>query len=257
MESQPAYLKYLDAVEAIFAKIRSTQGESILKAAEICAESIASGGWVHVFGTGHSRMVVEEMFPRIGSLVGFHPIAELSLTHYHQVIGANGLRQAMFLERIEGLAEAILKNFRFGPHDSFIVVSSTGINPVPIGVALGAKARGMPVVAITSVAHAHSTASRHSSGKRLDEVADVVLDNCTPPGDALVSIDSLRYPVGPGSSIGAICLVNELKCQVAENLIARGIPPEVLPSPHFVDNEVAEKDFERALEAYHDRAQKL
>ena len=257
MEKQQAYRRYLEAGRRIIDQILATQAENIRKAAEISTDSIAAGGWVHCFGTGHSRMAVEEMFPRIGSLVGFHPIAELSLTSYHNVVGTNGLRQALYLERVEGLAEVILKSFRFGPKDSFIVVSSTGINAVPIEVALGARARGLKVIAITSVAHARGTNSRHPSGKRLFEIADVVLDNCTPPGDALVTVEGVRYPVGPGSTIGAVAIMNALKCQVAENLAARGIQPDVLPSPHVVGDERAEEEFERVLEAYHDRAQKL
>lgn len=257
MEKLHACRFYLEASRKIVEQIQATQSEKILRAAEICTDSIAAGGWVHCFGTGHSRMAVEEMFPRIGSFVGFHPIAELSLTHYHSVVGANGLRQALYLERVEGLAEAILKSFRFGPMDSFIVVSSTGINAVPIEIALGAKARGMTVMAITSVAHASSTPSRHKSGKRLFEIVDLVLDNCTPPGDALVKIEGVRYPVGPGSTIGAVAIMNALKCQVAENLAARGIQPDVLPSPHVVGDETAAAEFERVLQAYHDRARNL
>ena len=248
-----AHLRYLDAAQNIVEQIRATQTENLLKAAAICTDSIAAGGWVHVFGTGHSRMAVEEMFPRIGSLVGFHPMVELSLTFYHGVVGANGLRQALFLEKVEGLGEAVLSSYRFGPHDSFLVVSSTGINPVPITVALGAKARGMKLIAVTSLAHQRVTASRHSSGKKLEGIADVLLDNCTPPGDALVQIESVPYPVGPGSTIGAISIINALKCQVAENLAARGIQPDVLPSPHFVGDEKAAKEFERVLQAYHER----
>jgi uncharacterized phosphosugar-binding protein len=249
--------RYLDGAMKIISRVRETQAESILRAAEIATDSIAAGGWVHVFGTGHSRMTAEEMFPRIGSLVGFHPIVEHSLTSFHNVVGANGLRQALFLEKMEGLGEMILQSFRFGAQDSFIVVSSAGINPVPVEVALGAKARGMKVIAITSVEHANSTSSRHKSGKKLLEIADVVLDNCAPAGDALVEIESVPYRVGPGSSIGAIAVINALKCQVAELLMSRGIRPDVLPSPHVVGDEAAAKEFERVLQAYHDRAQKL
>jgi len=257
MTSNQAYARYLELARQIVERIEQTQRENILRAAEICTDSIAAGGWVHLFGTGHSRMAVEEMFPRIGSLVGFHPIAELSLTQYHNVVGANGLRQALFLEKVEGLAECILTSFRFGLRDSFIVVSSTGINSVPIEIALGAKARGMKVMAITSLAHARITPSRHPSGQRLFEIADLVLDNCTPPGDALVKVEGADYPVGPGSTIGAVAIINALKCQVAENLVARGIKPDVLPTPHVPGDENAAREFERVLQAYHDRAQKL
>ena len=151
----------------------------------------------------------------------------------------------------------ILQGYRFAPHDNFIVVSSTGINPVPIEVALGAQERGMRVIAMTSVEHSRTTQSRHSSGKRLFEVADVILDNCSAPGDAMIRIDSVPYPVGPGSSIGAISLMNALKCQVAENLAQRGIQPDVLPSPHFVGDAEAAREFERVLESYHECARNL
>jgi uncharacterized phosphosugar-binding protein len=255
-EPQP-FLRYLEAAQQIIEQVRETQAENILKAAEICTNSIAGGGWVHLFGVGHSRMVVEEMFPRSGSLVGFHPIVELSLTFSHNVVGPNGVRQARLLEQVEELGEEILKGCRFGGQDSFILVSNSGINPVPIAVALGAKSRGMPLMAVTSVAHARATRSRHSSGKRLFEIADVVLDNCAPPGDAMIRIDSLRYPVGPGSTLGAVSVINALKCQVAGNLARRGIRPDVLPCPDFVGDEEAEREFERVLQAYHDRARRL
>lgn len=257
MASEQAHQRYLALARQIVERIATTQSANILAASEIFTDSIAAGGWVHVFGTGHSRMAVEEMFPRIGSLVGFHPMVELSLTFYHSVVGANGLRQALYLEKVEGLADLVMKSFRFRPTDSFLVISSTGINPVPIEIALEAKARGMKVAAVTSLEHARVTASRHSSGKRLFEIADVVLDNCTPPGDAMVEIESVPYRVGPGSTIGAIAMINAVKCRVAENLARRSIRPDVLPSPHVVGDEQAAGEFERVLQAYHDRAQQL
>ena len=252
-----AALQYLERARWIVERIASKDALRIIEAAEICTDSIARGGWVHLFGTGHSRIAVEEMFPRIGSLVGFHPLVELSVTSFHNVLGANGLRQALFLEKVEGLGEVILSSYRFGPHDSMMVVSSAGINPVSVEVALGSKARGMKVMAITSAAHSRATAPRHSSKKKLIEIADVVLDNAAPAGDALVKVAGVKYPVGPGSSIGAIAIINAIKCQVAENLAARGIQPDVLPSPHFVGDQAAAREFERVLRAYHDRAQKL
>src|SRR5690242_2588699 len=179
-------LAYLEASEALLRRIRETQLGPIAEAARICADSIAAGGLVHLFGTGHSRIPIEEMFPRHGSFPGFHPIVELSLTFHNQVVGANGQRQAMFLEKVEGLGEIILRNFIFGPHDSFIIFSNSGVNGVVVDVALGARARGMPVIAVLSVAHSQASTARHSSGKRLIDLADVVIDNCTPVGDALV-----------------------------------------------------------------------
>ena len=117
------------------------------------ADTIASGGLVHMFGTGHSRMAVEEMFPRYGSFPGFHPLVELSTTFHTQVVGANGQRQAMFIERVEGLAEVILSNFTFGADDAMIVCSTGGVTANPIEMAMGGRSRGLPVVAITAVEH--------------------------------------------------------------------------------------------------------
>ena len=116
-----------------------------------CAEAIGSGGLVHLFGTGHSRIPVEEMFPRYGSYPGWNPIVELSMTFHTQVVGANGQRQAMFIERTPGLAAVILDNFTFGPADVMVVFSASGLTAVPVEMARGARARGMKVIAVTSV----------------------------------------------------------------------------------------------------------
>src|SRR5918995_1621624 len=144
------------------------------------AAAIAADGLVHLFGTGHSRMAVEEMFPRYGSYPGFHPIVELSTTFHTQVVGANGQRQAMFIERVEGLAEVILRNFHLSPPDAMVVFSAGGVSANPIEMAMGARARGLPVVAVTSVAESRAATPRHSSGTPLLDHADVVIDLGTP-----------------------------------------------------------------------------
>src|SRR4051794_39769475 len=159
------------------------QSDEIDAATRLCAEAIAGGGLVHLFGTGHSRIPVEEMFPRYGSYPGFHPIVELSMTFHTQVVGANGQRQAMFIERVEGLAETILSNFELGPPDVMIVFSASGLTAVPIEMAMGARERGLPVVAVTSVAQSEAGEPTHPTGTRLLDHADVVLDLCTPAGD--------------------------------------------------------------------------
>lgn len=207
--------------------------DTLDKVAELYAEAIANDGLVHLYANGHSAITVYETFPRIGSMVGFHPIIEQSLVNYSQVVGLNGLRSNQYLERLEGFAEQILCNFDFGPHDVFTVVSSTGINGVAIDMALGAKERGMKVVAITSVAHQIATESRHSSGKRLCEIADLVIDNCTPPGDAMIKIEGLDYNICPGSSIAGVTIAQTLNELTAQELLKRGVKPLVLPSMHF------------------------
>jgi uncharacterized phosphosugar-binding protein len=246
-------LAYLDAAQAILDRVRATQLEPIGRAAQICADSIAAGGLAHMFGTGHSRIPVEEIFPRHGSFPGFHPIVELSLTNHTQVVGANGQRQAMFLEKLEGFGEVILRNFVFGPHDSLLVFSNGGVNGVVIDVALGAKQRGMPVIAVVSLAHCLASPARHSSGKRLPDIADVTIDNCSPAGDAMVRVEGLAYPVGPGSSIGYATVVNMLKCLVAAELTRRGQPPLVLTSGVLIGGQASAELFDRTYDDYRAR----
>ena len=252
IDLQPAFA-YLDGAQAILERIRSTQMDAIGQAAQICADSIAAGGLVHLFGTGHSRIPIEEIFPRHGSFPGCHPIVELSLTYHNQVVGANGQRQAMYLEKLEGFGEVILSNFVFGTHDSFMIFSNSGVNGVVIDVALGAKQRGLPVIAIVSVEHCEASPARHSSGKKLPDIADITIDNCTPAGDALVKIEGLQYPVGPGSSIGFVAVANAIKCLVADELTKRGQPPLVLTSGVLIGSQASAELFDRTYDDYRAR----
>ena len=143
---------YLNRCRALADAVQS-QFPQIQQAADWFADSIAAGRMVHVFGSGHSRIMVEEMWPRYGSFPGFNPIVELSLTFHTQVVGANGQRQAMFLENVGGLAERILRNFELSPQDSALVISSSGCNLVPIEMAEGFRKRGITTVAIISRLH--------------------------------------------------------------------------------------------------------
>lgn len=242
--------KYIDQAEKILAKIRNTQGENIERAAQICAESILGGGLVHLFGTGHSRMLVEEMFPRHGSFPGFHPIVELSLTYHNPVVGANGQRQAMFLEHVEGFGKIILRNFVMNPPDSMIIFSNSGVNELIIEIALEVKEKGLPLVAVTSREHCLNSKPKHTSGKRLPDIADITVDNCTPAGDALVRIDGLKDPVGPGSTIGGAVVTNAIKTRTAELLTEAGQPPTVLTSSYFIGEEESARQFDKAYDQY-------
>lgn len=241
MTNESASRRYLVEAAAIIERIADTQLEAIDRAAEICARSIGSGGLVHAFGTGHSRIPVEELFPRHGSFPGFHPIVELSLTNHTQIVGANGQRQAMWLEKVEGFGEVILRNFDFGSDDSFIIFSNSGVNAVVVDVAIGARNRGLPVIAVVSFDHAARTGARHSSGLKLVDLADVAIDNCTPAGDAMIEIDGLEDPVGPGSTIGFAAIANAIKSQTARLLVDMGKPPLVLSSAIFIGDRSAER----------------
>ena len=250
-------LSYLDAIQGVVDRIRSTQLPHLEKAASICSNSILRGGLVHLFGSGHSRMSVEEMFPRYGSFPGFHPIVELSLTYHNQVVGANGQRQAIFLERVEGLGRTILRNFVLEPPDSFMIFSNSGVNEVVVEVALEAKRRDLPVIAVVSKEHCEASTCRHSCGQRLVDLADVVLDNCVPAGDALVRVDNHPDLIGPGSTIGAAALVNCLKCLIAEALTREGQPPIVLTSSYHIGNEASARRFEACFDDYRARVRRV
>src|SRR6266542_1498126 len=225
-----AAVDYITQAKVILDRIESSQMDAIEHAAEICAQTIAGEGLVHLFGTGHSRIFVEEMFPRHGSFPGFHPIVDLSLTFHNLVVGSNGQRQAMFLEHVEGFGQVILRNFVFSAPDCFLLFSNSGINEVVVDVALEAKRLDLPVIAVVSVEHCTASPAVHSSGKKLTDIADIVIDNCTPVGDALVRIPNLADPVGRGSTIGAAAVTNALKCSIAQKLTALGKPPIVLTS---------------------------
>lgn len=228
-------------------QVADTQMDAIGETARRCAEAIAAGGMAHLFGTGHSRIPIEEMFPRYGSFPGFHPMAELSMTFHTQVAGVNGQRQAMFIERTEGLAEVILSNFQFSETDVMIVFSSGGVSAVPIEMAMGARERGLFVVAVTSVEHSRQSESLHSSSTRLLDHADVVIDTCTPVGDAAIYFDGVDTPVGPLTTIATTAIVNEIKVQTAEILIGNGIVPPVLTSSAIVGKARSQETFDQAF----------
>src|SRR5688500_16282599 len=218
---------YLDKCRAIADKIES-QEKQITQASQWFAESILAGRMVHVFGSGHSRIMVEEMWPRYGSFPGFNPIVELSLTFHNLVVGANGQRQAMFLENVSGLAERILRNFDLSPKDSALIISSSGCHLLPIDMADQFRRRGVKVVSIISRRHSEATSSKHPHGRKLQDFSDITLDTGAPPGDAMVKIDGLETPVSPGSTVGGAMLVNCIKAEVAERLTRAGQPPKVL-----------------------------
>src|SRR5262249_7175831 len=157
---------FMTAARALLERLES-QADAVEEASRVCAAAIGAGGLVHCFGTGHSRIPVEELFPRYGSYPGFNPIVELSATFHTQVVGADGPRQAMAIERAEGLAASILANFRLAPPDAGMVFSAGGTTAVPIEVATGMRDAGLAVIAVTSVEHSRASASRHSSGTRL------------------------------------------------------------------------------------------
>jgi uncharacterized phosphosugar-binding protein len=177
-------------------------------------------------------------------------LVELALSNHANIVGANGLRAPLHLEKFEGYSEEILKGFRFGPHDAFIVISTSGIRPVIVEMAAGAKKRGMPVIGITSRRHCEQSVPAHSSGTKLIDHADVVIDNQCPPGDCVIELEGLEWRTGPTSTVTGGMIINMIRSATAEKLLARGTKPVLLPSHQFVGNVSAAEQLDRFYEAY-------
>jgi uncharacterized phosphosugar-binding protein len=159
----------------------------------------------------------------------------------------------MWIERQEGLGEIILRNFVFRSYDLMVVFSTSGNNGVVVDVALGSKARGMKVIAVIAEEYAQMLAPGHSSGQRLHDIADLVIDNCAIPGDAMVEVPGVDVPVGPGSTIGNTAVVNAIKVLVAAELAKRGQPPFVLAGAWKMGKEASAKRFEEAYDDHRER----
>ena len=226
------------------------QREALDQAAAWCTDAIAADGLVHLFGCGHSRMLCEEMTPRQGCYVGWHTIVELALSFHNLIVGPNGLRQSLHLEKTPGYAEQILRNFAFGPQDVMIVISTSGIREVIVEMAEGAKRRGLKVIGLVSKAHCEQARPALPSGKKLSDVADVILDNGAPVGDTLVSLDGAPGKTGPFSTLGGAMVMNMLRCEVAQRLADRGIEPVFLPSHQFVGSRSVEEQLEHFYAQY-------
>lgn len=243
-------LSYFERSVELLKRVRDNELDSIDRAAEICANSIANSGLVFLFGNGHSRMMCEEMTPRQGCFVGWVAMVELALSNHASIVGSNGLRAPLFLEKYEGYSEEILKGFHFGLHDAMVIISTSGIRPVIVEMAIGAKLRGLPVIGICAKAHSQAVQAAHSSGKKLIDIADVVIDNHCPPGDCIHEVEGLDWKTGPTSTLTGAMIMNMLRCEVAERLVARGVKPVMLPSHQFVGNVSAEQALDEFYEAY-------
>lgn len=252
----PPSVEYLNLCRGLIDAVAAQQA-AIQQAADWFSQTILAGRMVHLFGSGHSRIMVEEMWPRYGSFPGFNPIVELSLSFHNPVVGPNGQRQAMFLENVSGLAERILRNFDLSTKDSALVVSSSGCNLVPIEMAEGFQRRGVKVVAIISKRHSEASRSQRADGKRLQDFADLTLDTGAPVGDAMIRVPGLETPVAPGSTIGGCLLVNSIKAEVAARLTRAGQPPRVLTAAAVVGSERATALFESAYDEHARRLARL
>jgi len=239
---------WLSATRRILDDIETSQLPSIQRAAEMMADSIEAERWVHTFGCGHATIPVEEMYPRIGGFVGFHPMVELPLTFFTHITGEMGIHQFLFLERAEGYGDAIMKSYTFDKRDTMWIFSHTGINTVNIDVALRAKELGMRVVATGSAAEVGK--SRHASGQTLFEIADVVIDTRVPAGDSSVPVKNHFDKVGPVSTMAFVTIVWMTITTVAQILSDRGVKLFIHPSHNIPGDTTARERLDAALAEY-------
>lgn len=245
--------QWLENARAVMAKIEETQMDNITRAATVMADSIEAGRWVHTFGCGHATIPVEEMYPRIGGFVGFHPMVELPLTFFTRITGEMGVHQFVFLERVEGYGVEIMKGYNFDPRDTMWIFSHSGINNVNIDVALEAKKKGMKVIAYGSAAAALGKQSRHSSGKTIFDVADIVVDSCAPAEDASVPVKNHQDKLGPVSTLAFVTTVWMTVTTVGEILAERGFRLHIHPSHNVPGDTTAKQRLEEALSTYKER----
>jgi uncharacterized phosphosugar-binding protein len=250
-------LEWLTNARGIMQKIEDTQLENIKKAATVMADSIEAGHWVHTFGCGHATIPVEEMYPRIGGFVGFHPIVELPMTFFTGITGQMGIHQFLFLERAEGYGNAIMKAYNFDKQDCMWIFSHTGINNVNIDIALKAKELGMKVIVYGSAEEAKGKVTRHPSGKTLFEIADIVVDSCVPVVDASVVLKNHQDKIGPVSTLGFVTLVWMTITTVAEILADRGVKLYIHPSHNVPGDTTAHERLDACLDEYKRRVSKI
>ena len=245
--------QWLNNARDVMSRIEETQLEKIQEAAKVMADSIEACRWVHTFGCGHATIPVEEMYPRIGGFVGFHPIVELPLTFFTRITGEMGVHQFVFLERVEGYGVEIMKGYNFDARDTMWLFSHTGINNVNIDVALEAKKRGMKVIAYGSAAAAQGKISRHSTGKTIFDIADIVVDSCAPIVDASVDLKNHQDKVGPVSTMAFVTCVWMTVTTVAEILADRGVKLFIHPSHNVPGDTTAKQRLDNALAEYKKR----
>ena len=222
-----SWQRYFTIMQAVVENVFNTQEENMAKAANILASTTKNEGIIHLFGSGHSSLIAEDVFWRAATLANVHAIFESA------VAGINEVTKTSKIEKLEGIGQVIVDYNRIMPPDAIICISNSGNNAATVDVALAAKERGVPVIAITNVTYADQLTTHHSSGKKLKDVADVVIDNCSLYGDAAVELDGFPQKVGATSTIPAAFIVPALLVQTCENLLEDGVQPDVYYNGHL------------------------
>jgi uncharacterized phosphosugar-binding protein len=245
--------QWLQNARSIMDRIEETQMANIKQAASLMADAIEAGRWVHTFGCGHATIPIEEMYPRIGGFVGFHPMIELPLTFFTNIVGGMSVHNFVFLERVEGYGTEIMKGYNFDKRDCMWLFSHTGINAVNIDVAIEAKRQGMKVIVFGSAKEAEGKQTRHSCGKNIFELADLVVDTCVPGEDASVPLKNHVDKVGPVSTLAFVTAVWMTVTTVAEILAERGVKLFIHPSHNVPGDPTAKERLSEALAEYKNR----
>lgn len=242
------YIEYIENVKNIIEKIETAGAESIEKTAKIIADTLINGRRIYLFGTGHSHMLAEELFYRAGGLVNIQPVLVESLMLH---ISAS---ESTVAERKEGMAEEIFREYSMSADDTVIIISNSGRNGVIVDMALLCKKEGLNVIALTNLEHTYSGESRHKSGKRLCEIADVVLDNGGCVGDACVEVDSIEGKICPTSTVCGAMILNAVIAEAVDICAKKGFNPDHFASSNIDGGDEINNKF---VEKYKDKIKHL
>ena len=240
--------EYFDVVRSLLDEVERAEAENMEEAATLIAEAIADGRVLHYFAAGHSHMLGEELFYRAGGLVPVNAIVEPAR------MVTFGAGKSSHMERLTGLARIILDDAGVGSGDVMIVASNSGVNPVPVEMAAEAKSDGVKVIGLTSVEGSRTTPVRNSVGKRLYEIADIVIDTHVPWGDAAIEVEGVSQKTGPVSTVIGAAILNTVVVRVIERLVERGIDPPIFMSSNvpggLEHNEVLLKQYRSKIKSF-------
>lgn len=237
--------RYIEELQNVLARIKKEQIHAIEAAGQLIADTLVVGGVIHTFGTGHSHLIADEAFFRAGGIAAINPILD------ERLIFLKGALESTRAERVAGFARSLIERENPGQSDAAIIISNSGRNLVPVEMALEMKARDIKVIAITSVEQSRASVALHSSGKRLFELADVTIDNCVPPGDALLALPGLRSRIGPSSTVAGAAIINSIMIEGVAETLRRGKEVPVLPSANI--DGVTEETLKDLLSRYQGR----
>lgn len=234
------YLEYIRINQEIMGRIETDGAQSIEQAAVLFSDALIENKKIFLFGTGHSHMLAEELFYRAGGLVKIQPILEPALMLH---ISASESTEA---ERVEGVAQRLFEDYNIKENDVIVIISNSGRNGVIVDMALLCKERGVKIIALTNTRHTYSSESRHKSGKRLCEIADIVLDNFGCVGDACVSIDGVDGKICPTSTVSGALILNAVVAETVDICVNKGFVPEHFASANVdggdeINNELIRK----------------